>query len=686
MSSEPDDAERPTHSFDDVVDGETEVIERLPADFELGAPASRTDAGAAGHPAAERPGVGKTAVVIGAGISGLATAGLLARDGYTVTVVEKQPGVGGRAGHWEKNGFRFDTGPSWYLMPEVFDHFYKLMGSSAAAELELSKLDPGYRVLFQDEFHPVDIAASREENLDLFESMEPGAGVRMAGYLDSAAETYELAKEYFLYSTFEDFRPLLKGAVLKRSPRLVRLLLESLNSFAGRTVRDPRLQQILGYPAVFLGSSPYSTPSMYHLMSHLDLDDGVLYPQGGFARVIESIEQLAVDAGVTIVTGAAVSRIVTTDDEVEAAAHVAPEPGPYDYPTDEFDTNVIDRDELRRVLEGEADAGTAIPAGATTAGPTAAGPTAAGVAAPAGATTSSAGTASPDVAPAAPAEPTPATPARVSGIQYLDATGAAHSLSADIVVAATDLRHVETTMLLPELQTYPESYWAKKTAGPSAVLIYLGVDGEIPELAHHTLFFTKTWKDDFEKIFGKGGVVAGLAKSVGIGKPAKTSVPSPASIYVCRPSATDAGVAPEGSENLFVLVPIPADPTIGAGGEDGTGDPQVEAIADAAIAQIAEWAGVPDLASRITVRRTIGPADFANDLNTWNGTALGPAHTLGQSAFFRAGNVSKKVAGLYYAGGSTIPGIGLPMCLISAELVIKRLHGDISTTALPEPL
>ncbi|PPF89766.1 hypothetical protein C5B96_00585 [Subtercola sp. Z020] len=402
--------------------------------------------------------------------------------------------------------------------------------------------------------------------------------------------------------------------------------------------------------------------------------------------MIESIEQLAVDAGVTIVTGAAVSRIVTTDDEVEAAAHVAPEPGPYDYPTDEFDTNVIDRDELRRVLEGEADAGTAIPAGATTAGPTAAGPTAAGVAAPAGATTSSAGTASPDVAPAAPAEPTPATPARVSGIQYLDATGAAHSLSADIVVAATDLRHVETTMLLPELQTYPESYWAKKTAGPSAVLIYLGVDGEIPELAHHTLFFTKTWKDDFEKIFGKGGVVAGLAKSVGIGKPAKTSVPSPASIYVCRPSATDAGVAPEGSENLFVLVPIPADPTIGAGGEDGTGDPQVEAIADAAIAQIAEWAGVPDLASRITVRRTIGPADFANDLNTWNGTALGPAHTLGQSAFFRAGNVSKKVAGLYYAGGSTIPGIGLPMCLISAELVIKRLHGDISTTALPEPL
>ncbi|RFA12414.1 hypothetical protein B7R22_16205 [Subtercola boreus] len=396
---------------------------------------------------------------------------------------------------------------------------------------------------------------------------------------------------------------------------------------------------------------------------------------------MESIEQLSVSAGITIVTGATVSRIVTSGDDLDAAASEPPAPGPYDYPTNEFDTNVIDRDELRRVLEGEAEPTGAAPAGT------------AGTAA----TTGTSGT--PDAAVKAtasrdtdaltgdtPSETPPATPVRVSGIQYLDATGAAHTLDADVVVAATDLKHVETTMLLPELQTYPESYWAKKTAGPSAVLIYLGVSGEIPELAHHTLFFTKTWKSDFEKIFGKGGVAAGLLKSVGMGRPVTTSVPSPASIYVCRPSATDASVAPEGSENLFVLVPIPADPGIGSGGEDGSGSPQVEAIADEAIAQIAEWAGIPDLAERITVRRTVGPADFANDLNTWNGTALGPAHTLGQSAFFRAGNVSKKVAGLYYAGGSTIPGIGLPMCLISAELVIKRLRGDISTTALPEPL
>ncbi len=576
------------------------------------------------------------AVVIGGGISGLATAALLAREGHTVTLLEKNEAVGGRAGTWEKDGFRFDTGPSWYLMPEVFDHFFKLFGTSADEELDLVKLDPGYRVYSEGEFAPIDLASNRDDNLDLFESIEPGSGVRMAGYLDSAAETYELAKEYFLYSTFEKVTPLATAPVLKRLPRLARLLTEPLARFAGRTVRDPRLVQVLGYPAVFLGTSPYSAPSMYHLMSHLDLTEGVLYPRGGFASVIAAIERIARAEGVEIVTGATVTRIVT---EVEGASVVVPAPvDVYDYETTEFDTNVIDRDELARVLAGE-------------------------------------------MSTAAEPEPVAEIPAgqkpRAGGVHYTDGSGRAHSVDGSVVVSTADLWHTETTMLLPELQTYPESYWAKRTPGPSALLIMLGVSGELPELEHHTLFFTKDWRENFEKIFGRG---SGPAATRG------TSIPSPASLYVCKPSATDHDVAPEGHENLFVLVPLPADPSIGSGGVDGGGDARLEELADTVIEQIASWAGIPDLASRVVVRRTVGPADFVADLNSWEGTALGPAHTLRQSAMFRSRNRSTKVDGLYYAGGSTTPGIGLPMCLISAELVIKRLRGDTSTTALPEPL
>ena len=517
---------------------------------------------------------GRAVVVIGGGISGLATAALLATEGHSVTVLEKQDTVGGRAGSWSEDGFRFDAGPSWYLMPEVIDHYFRLLGSSADEQLDLVKLDPGYRLLSEGYPEPVDVPAERHRVVELFERLEPGAGAKLEQYLDSAADTYTMATRRFLYSTFESFTSLLTPDVLGRLPRLGRLLLEPLHNYARRYVSDPRLQQILEYPAVFLGTSPFTAPSMYHLMSHLDLDDGVLYPMGGFTRLVDALEGLARNAGVTITTGAEVTGIETT------------------------------------------------------------------------------------------ATASRKRPAAVRGVSYRSADRREHTIAADVVVSAADLHHTETTLLPRELQTYPQRYWNRSTAGPSALLLYLGVRGELPELQHHTLLFTGDWEENFRAIFGR-----------------TPFIPTPASMYVCKPSATDPTVAPEGHENVFVLVPIPADPSLG-----GAGGERIERVADAVIQQLSEWAGIPDLADRIVLRRSYGPADFERDYHSWKGTSLGPAHTLQQSAFFRAGNVSRKVQGLYYAGGSTIPGIGIPMCLISAELVIKRLRRDLSTGPLPVPL
>jgi len=511
-------------------------------------------------------------VIIGGGIGGLASAALLARAGHTVTLLEAHPTLGGRAGSWEKSGFRFDTGPSWYLMPEVFDHFYKLLGTSAEEQLELLTLDPGYRVYFEGKAAPLDISASREENLELFESIQRKSGRRLDGYLDSAAATYELAKRYFLYTSFQKLGPLFNREVLGDLPRLSRLLRRSLWSLVARTVRDDRLRKILGYPAVFLGTSPFRAPSMYHLMSHLDLDEGVFYPIGGLSRVIESIADLAVAEGVTIIRSARVTRIIVQD-------------------------------------------------------------------------------------------------ATATGVEYVDGRKRTHTIAADIVVSAADLHHTETELLEERQRTYPQRYWDKATPGPSAVLLYLGVRGDLPELEHHTLLFAKDWRAGFDAIFGSD-----------------PHVPAPGSVYICKPSGVDSAVAPDGHENLFVLVPVPADVSLGKGGMGGKGDAAVEAVADAVIEQMAAWTGIPELSSRITLRRTVGPADFASEFNSWRGTALGPAHILKQSAFFRARNVSKKVRNLYFVGGSTIPGVGLPMCLISAEVLLKRINGDTTTTPLPEPL
>ena len=339
------------------------------------------------------------------------------------------------------------------------------------------------------------------------------------------------------------------------------------------------MRQILGYPAVFLGSAPSMTPSLYHLMSHLDLNDGVRYPQGGFSSIIASIAGLAQSNGVSIVTGATAEEITTTQTQGRTRAR-----------------------------------------------------------------------------------------AQVTGVRYTDVGGAVRHQAADLVVSAADLHHTETELLPENLRSYPESWWTKRVAGPGAILAFLGVSGGLPQLTHHNLFFTEDWDENFARIFT-----------------APTAIPDPASIYLCRPSTTDPTVAPAGHENLFVLIPVPADVSIGRGGVGGSGDAEVEAAVEGAIEQIARWADIPDLAERIVLRRTVGPADFAEDFHSWKGSALGPAHTLRQSAFLRGKNVSRFVDGLYYAGGTTVPGIGLPMCLISAEMVIKRLRRDTSAAPLPEP-
>ncbi|MCS4535389.1 phytoene desaturase family protein [Corynebacterium sp. HS2168-gen11] len=491
-------------------------------------------------------------VVIGAGFSGLATAALLAHYGHTVTVVEKNSEAGGRSGSLAIDGFRFDTGPSWYLMPDAFEHFFRLLGTSVAEQLELVQLDPGYRI-FPEGHEPVDVPADPAKVLELFESIEPGAGMVLEDYLRSAADIYQRSIDRFLYTTFSNASFIRPSDLLK----LPRLLVQSMQSFVNRQFHDTRLRQILTYPSVFLASHPKRTPALYHLMSHTDLTQGVFYPVGGFHAIVNSIASIAKAKGVTFIYDAAVERI----------AH---------------------------------DAGV------------------------------------------------------VTGVYTDD-----RFIAADAVVSSADLFHTEQQLLDPDVRSYSASYFKRRDPGLSAVLVLLGVRDKIEQLTHHNLIFSKDWGPDFAAVFEHD--------------PAQQASRS---IYISMPSATDAGVAPAGDENIFILIPTAADPSIGDGSAYGDATPKVEAIADAAIQQLAEI--VPDLEQRIVVRRTIGPKDFVTLYHSHQASAIGPAHTLRQSAFFRGRNMSRKIKGLYYAGATTVPGVGVPMCLISAENIVKRIHGDRS--------
>ena len=510
-------------------------------------------------------------VVIGGGIGGLATAALLARGGANVTLLERHDSVGGRANRWEHAGYRWDTGPSWYLMREAFDQFFALMGTTTAAQLDLIDLDPRYRVFFEGDRpdgpgEVLDVVADPEANYARFNAMSPGDGDAMRRYAAEAGDLYRLALNRFLYTTFERPHRAANAAVLRRLPMLASLLTRPLGAKIARRVRDVRLRKILGFHAVFLGSAPSRAPSLFSLMSHLDLTDGVRYPRGGMYEVIRAIESLAVAEGATMRTGAHVTRIVVGDDGVA--------------------TGVV-------LASGEV-------------------------------------------------------------------------VEADLVVSDADMHHTETALLDPRHQWQPERRWAKRDPGVSALLVYAGVRGELPELAHHSLFFARDWDSNFADIVGGGDL-----------RP-----PFPASVYVSRVTATQPGAAPAGHENLYMLVPFPADPALGATDESRA---TLEEYAWRYLDQVAAWAQIPDLRGRTTLFRVTSPADFATDLNTWRGSALGLEHTLRQSAMFRPGNASPKVPNLLYVGSSTVPGIGMPICLISAELVAKRLLGATTVSPLPTP-
>lgn len=559
-------------------------------------------------------------VVVGAGIAGLATAALLARGGAEVTVLERHDRLGGRAGRLTTEGFTFDIGPSWYFMPEVFAHFFALLGRSIDDYVSLRRLDPAYRV-FAEPATPgapsevLEVRADPDANWATFDAIEPGAGAAIRSYAASSSDAYRMALDYFLHTTYQRPDRVASREVLGRLPELGRLLSTSLADHIAATVTDPRLRQVLGYHAVFLGSSPFRAPALYSLMSHLDLVDGVYYPEGGVYSVIDAIAAVTREEGAEIRLGAEVVGI-----DVEAPQGVGG----------------ARAERALGHLPAAAQERLADPLG---------------------------------LVPAAAARLRPRGRAR--GVRL--ASG--ETVAADVVIAAGDLHHTETVLLAEPWRTYPESYWATRDPGISSLLVYAGVRGPLPELAHHSLFFTRDWPGNFDAILGPTGRHAVPAEDL--------RVPRPASLYLSRPSASDRTVAPGGHENLMMLVPFPADPRLGAGPD---GAAELDRLADAYLSQVASWAGVPDLLDRVVLRRTFGPAQYVDEYFSWRGSALGMEHTLFQSAMFRPGIASRRVSNLLYSGGGTVPGVGLPMCLISAQLVAKRLLGETSTRALPVPL
>ncbi|MBX3267239.1 MAG: phytoene desaturase [Acidobacteria bacterium] len=488
----------------------------------------------------------KKVVIIGAGIGGLGTAGLFAKKGYDVTVLEKNEHAGGRANIFEANGFRFDMGPSWYLAPDLFEHYFRLLGERVEDHLDLVRLTPSYRIFFQGDPETLEIHSDIEKDGRTFDAIEPGSSEKLKKYLAQSEYQYEVATQHFMYKNYDTVFDFFNKRVMTEGQKLS--VFSKMHNFVTRFFKSRKLQQVMEYTMVFLGTSPYEAPAIYNLMSHMDFNQGVFYPQGGFYELIKALVRVAEKNGAKVRTNAAVAEILIKNGKASGV----------------------------RLENGEV-------------------------------------------------------------------------IDADIVISNADYQFTETRLLPESSQTYKKKYWDKKVLAPSAFILYLGVKEKMPQLIHHNLLFSDDWRKNFDEIYKD------------------PKLPNEPSLYVCAPSVTDPNVAPEGKENLFVLVPI-------ASGLDISEERKQE-YAYHVLERMEREMGLEGLREKIEYMRIYTVEDFLKDYNSFKGTALGLAHTIWQTAIFRPNNRSKKVSNLFYVGAGTNPGIGTQICLISAELVYKRVHG-----------
>lgn len=490
----------------------------------------------------------KHVVIIGAGIGGLATAMRLSANGFRVTVLEKNPTVGGRANTREIGGFRFDTGPSLLLMTDVYRDLFAACGEDFDARVPLVKMEPNYAVHFGD-------GTSLEMSSDLtkmvanLEAIEPGVAPGYFRFLEDAAKKYRIGRREFVEKDFPKASDFFTLVNLKRLFQLNAL--DKMYAHVSRFFQDDRLRQAFSMQSMYLGLSPFDAPAVYTLLAYTELaEDGLYYPEGGIYALPTAMADVARKLGADIQTNRSVTQIVVQDGLARGVC-----------------------------VDGE-------------------------------------------------------------------------FLPADIVVSNADLPYTYTDLLAARPARYEEAAWKTQAFTASAFMLYLGTDKTFPQLRHHNFFLSKDYQRNFDEIFK-----------------AKVAPRDP-SFYVNCPSRTDLSVAPPGSDNVFVLVPIPH-----LTDQQNWDAGQVERFKSKVYGKLEER-GLTDLRKHIAVEETVTPHEWKSAYNLKYGAAFGLSHGIGQVGWFRPSNKSPNVGNLYFVGASTTPGTGVPLVCIGAKLTTERILAD----------
>lgn len=490
-------------------------------------------------------------VVVGGGLGGLAAAAVASARGHQVTLLDKNPWLGGKAAVLNEAGFRFDMGPTILTVPRVLRRIFAEAGRDLMTDVPLIRLDPQWRCFFDDNTR-IDLIENVPAMAASMDALAPRSGDGYRAFLDVARHLHEVSEKFFFWRSVEGIGDTLDWRKNFDPDTLRDVLALRMGRSMAKVIRghvpDARLAQMLDHFCQYVGSNPYMAPAVLCSIGDMQVSEGVWYPVGGTRAVAEGLAKLAASQGADLRPG-----VEVTGFDIEGGAVKAV-----------------------RTASGERIACDAV-------------------------------------------------------ISNMDAVRTYRELVND---------------------GSGERFAKKYQPACSGVVLYLGLNRRYEHLAHHDFVFSRDAEEEFDFIYKRG-------------EPA----PDP-TCYLAAPSATDATVAPEGGEALYVLVHTPYLRP------HHDWNAMLPAYRQAILDKLKRTAGLEDIEERIVFERALTPADIHARYMPWDGAIYGLAsHGLFQGAF-KPGNRSRTVKGLYLCGGSAHPGPGMPMVMMGGWIAADSLDRD----------
>ncbi|WP_375579435.1 1-hydroxycarotenoid 3,4-desaturase CrtD [Marivirga tractuosa] len=477
------------------------------------------------------------AIIIGAGIGGIATSIRMAKKGYEVEVYEQNSYLGGKLSVFEQDGFRFDAA-SLFTLPELVDDLISLQKEDSSIKFPYKKLDESCRYFWED-----GKKLTAYTNPTKFgEEVENVLGVPaevVVNYIKKAEFKYEKSAKIFLEKSLHKTSTFLSKEIIPAILNIYKFgLFESMNQVNQTQLKDSKLVQLFNRFATYNGSDPYQAPGILTSIANLELNRGTFYPEGGMYQITDKLSKVAESLGVKFHLNAGVEKIAVENKKAI---------GIYQ-----------------------------------------------------------------------------------NGKMIL----------ADLVVSNMDIYPTYKKLLADQKQ--PEATLNQERSS-SALIFYWGIDREFSELGLHNIFFSEDYHKEFYHIF----------KS-------KTIASDP-TIYVNITSKHTPSDAPEGMENWFVMVNVPAN-----SGQDW--DKLIPEIKSFVLTKLNRMLGV-DISSHIKTENILEPRTIESKTSSYQGALYGSSSNNRYSAFLRHPNFHQKIKGLYFSGGSVHPGGGIPLCLLSAKII-----------------